>query len=289
MIKRLKTPAALAPGMLLALLSCARLDSHAGPGVYFHRGVNFTAERSVRYDAPEARTMLERLPEWGSQHRGAGPVRVRAPESGPRGSQPTAQLAKRRGDGAARAKGMKVFLRPHVWRGPEMELTDPDELQEWFRQYAAFLDHYAAFAVRIQADLSCIGVELKGFSKYDERWRDLIARVRRIFKGPLVYAAITDRSSSRSASGTTSTTSVSTTTIPCRTTCPLRCSIARSAKSVPGAVHRSGIQRHRELSPHALGRRNGQTAVVGRPGQAYDALLRGFYARNGFKASTGGT
>lgn len=65
MIKRLKTPAALAPGMLLALLSCARLDSHAGPGVYFHRGVNFTAERSVRYDAPEARTMLERLPEWG--------------------------------------------------------------------------------------------------------------------------------------------------------------------------------------------------------------------------------
>jgi hypothetical protein len=155
--------------------------------------VTFTAERGVRYDSPSAREMLQQLPEWGvntvalvpygfaRRH----PLRISvSPRGGWENEDGMEMLA-----AAARALGMKVFLKPHVWRGPEMELTEPAELQEWFRQYASFIEHYAGFARKIRADLFCVGVELKAFTKYADRWRDLIARVRAIYDGPLVYAA----------------------------------------------------------------------------------------------------
>lgn len=193
MIVDLRTPHAAWLLLLSGLSGCSRPPASSVSGGYFHRGVNFTAERGVRYDTAEAREMLERLPEWGINtvalvpygFARRNPVRVvvssRHSWENDEGMERLAA--------AARAKGMKVFLKPHVWRGPEMDLTDPEELQEWFRQYAAFLDHYAGFAAKIQADLFCVGVELKSFTKYEARWRGLIARVRAIYKGPLVYAA----------------------------------------------------------------------------------------------------
>jgi len=89
----------------------------------------------------------------------------------------------------ARRLGLKVLLKPHVWR------VSPDHLQTeqlrriWFDEYSRFLDHYARLASKIHADLFCIGVEFGPLTKDEAAWRSLISRVREIYKGPLVYAA----------------------------------------------------------------------------------------------------
>lgn len=49
--------------------------------------------------------------------------------------------------------------------------------------------HYAMLATRIHADLFCVGVELEKLSKYPGEWQNLIADVRELYPGPLVYAA----------------------------------------------------------------------------------------------------
>lgn len=193
MIVDLKRSAVTGSGLLLALVSCGRPQPSTVPPGYFHRGVNFTAERGVRYGSPESREMLAKLPQWGVNtvalvpygFARRNPVRINvSPRHGWENDDGLLLLAD-----AAHARGLKVFLKPHVWRGPEMELSDPAELQDWFRHYEAFLAHYAGVATRMRADMLCVGVELKNFTRYEDRWRAMIAQVRKIYGGPLVYAA----------------------------------------------------------------------------------------------------
>ena len=50
--------------------------------------------------------------------------------------------------------------------------------------------HHAELAARIQADIFCVGTELSKLSVYDAEWRRIIRDVRKIYKGPLTYAAV---------------------------------------------------------------------------------------------------
>jgi hypothetical protein len=88
---------------------------------------------------------------------------------------------------------MKVLLKPQLWvRGgspTEVDFRDAAERKRWFAQYGDFIDHYARLASRIHADVFTVGVELARMSHYDAEWRELIAGVRKIYGGPLVYAA----------------------------------------------------------------------------------------------------
>ena len=59
----------------------------------------------------------------------------------------------------------------------------------WFDQYQRFLEHYVQLAKTSHADLFCVGGELAHLTPYDSEWRKLIARVRQLYPGPLVYAA----------------------------------------------------------------------------------------------------
>ena len=43
---------------------------------------------------------------------------------------------------------------------------------------------------RIKADIFCVGTELSKLSKHDAEWRRIIGDVRKIYKGPLTYAAV---------------------------------------------------------------------------------------------------
>jgi hypothetical protein len=85
--------------------------------------------------------------------------------------------------------GMRVMLKPHVWRLQGRTPIPDAEAKLWLASYKPFIEHYAAFAARIHADSFCIGTELRGLTPHESEWRDIIARVRAIYRGPIVYAA----------------------------------------------------------------------------------------------------
>jgi len=96
------------------------------------------------------------------------------------------------------ALGMKVMIKPHLdlidtsgggWRG-EICVADPD-WKIWFLSYQEFVLNYAAMSQRYKVDIFCFGTELKSatIKKNDARWRDVIALVRRVYHGPITYAA----------------------------------------------------------------------------------------------------
>lgn len=105
-----------------------------------------------------------------------------------------------------KAHGMKVCLKPvvncedGVWRAyisfPETEVPVYDARgrlksywTEWFSCYTAFMCHYAEIAEYTGCEMLCIGCEMIGTEHREAEWRDLIAKVRAIYHGPLVYNA----------------------------------------------------------------------------------------------------
>ncbi len=89
------------------------------------------------------------------------------------------------------ALGMKVMLKPHV------DLTDEDARvnilpsEEWFASYKEFILHYAEIAAKYNVELLCIGTELSNTTTttWKEKWLDIIGAIRKIYKGPITYAA----------------------------------------------------------------------------------------------------
>ena len=92
----------------------------------------------------------------------------------------------------ARALGLRVWLTPHLWtRGFVGSLAyGPDGWRRFFAQYRAFILHYALLAEREQVDGLVIGHELTSAALgHPDRWRTLIAEVRRVYSGTLTYEA----------------------------------------------------------------------------------------------------
>jgi hypothetical protein len=95
----------------------------------------------------------------------------------------------------AHALGIKVLLKPHLWigRGAWCGEINPGTPERWTRFFASherFLLHYAELAQAAGADMMTVGVELcSTTAQYADKWRELIAKTRTLYKGPLVYAA----------------------------------------------------------------------------------------------------
>lgn len=91
----------------------------------------------------------------------------------------------------AHALGIKVMLKPHVWGRTEqrMDTWSEAEWRTWFASYGRFAEHYATIARDANMDAFCIGNEQKIASRHEAEWRQIIARVRTIYKGPLTYGA----------------------------------------------------------------------------------------------------
>lgn len=94
----------------------------------------------------------------------------------------------------AKARDLRVFLMPtlHVreramgkWRGT----IEPTDWDDWWWNYQRFIMNYARIAQNHDAALFSVGSELLSTERQDERWRDLIKRVRRVYKGQLTYSA----------------------------------------------------------------------------------------------------
>jgi len=96
----------------------------------------------------------------------------------------------------AHGLGLKVVLKPHVDL-----LNDPDHYRgdigpgfaeadwaEWFASYRDFILHYAGLATAAGAELFCVGCELGTTVSHETEWRAMIAEIRGVYSGPLVYA-----------------------------------------------------------------------------------------------------
>ncbi|HUI42758.1 MAG TPA: hypothetical protein VL523_12395, partial [Terriglobia bacterium] len=164
------------------------------PKGFFQKGVNFTAEFPDVYASEGARRMLELLPRFGVNAIALVPY-------GWSSTHPPRVLLQRQAQGwesdegieeltrVAHALGMKVLLKPAVWQAIDLDIPSATDRALWFEQYKSFLEHYAQLAATIHADVFCVGGELVHLTAYDPEWRKLIARVRQLYPGPLVYAA----------------------------------------------------------------------------------------------------
>jgi hypothetical protein len=94
----------------------------------------------------------------------------------------------------ARALGMNVMLKPHIWLRPPAwpgsinPATDAG-WAAWFASYRPFILHYAALARSEGMEALCVGNELQYASLRDREWRELIAAVRAVYPGPITYGA----------------------------------------------------------------------------------------------------
>jgi hypothetical protein len=178
----------------MAMASIAKPDPKA-PYLFdfFHKGVSFTAE-GISYDSPQARKMLGNLPAYGVNSIALVPYGF-----SPRGEVKIRIAGRRESweneDGMevltadAHAKGMRVMIKPHVWRLQGRAPIPEAEALQWLAEYKRFIAHYAEFAARVHADIFCIGTELRGLTPHEAEWREIIALVRTRYKGPIVYAA----------------------------------------------------------------------------------------------------
>ncbi len=99
----------------------------------------------------------------------------------------------------AHAIGVRVTLKPDIWssdfwRGKEwhgsIRQTSAADHARWWNSYRLFIMHYAHIAEEEHADQYCIGTELVQMTgSYPDEWRSLVADVRRVYHGPLTYAA----------------------------------------------------------------------------------------------------
>jgi hypothetical protein len=94
----------------------------------------------------------------------------------------------------ARKKGLHVVFMPIVllengregeWRGK----INPEKWDHWWDDYNEFILHNARLAQEGGADVFMVGSELISTEDQTDRWKALIAEVRKVFKGRLSYSA----------------------------------------------------------------------------------------------------
>ncbi len=94
----------------------------------------------------------------------------------------------------ARARGMKIFLFPILrvedqsdggWRGA----LKPRDAEAFWRNYLEFILLFARLAEELKVPLFSIGSELSSMDVHGDRWRHIIAEVRRVYRGKLTYSA----------------------------------------------------------------------------------------------------
>jgi hypothetical protein len=95
---------------------------------------------------------------------------------------------------AARARGLHVLWKPHLWLFDdswtgEIAMRNEADWAAWWGSYRRYILHHALLARWAGADLFCVGVELSKTIGREAEWRDLIASVRTIFPGAVTYAA----------------------------------------------------------------------------------------------------
>ena len=95
---------------------------------------------------------------------------------------------------SARAKNLKILLKPHFWVSNQGWPGDYDLSYEkwttWERNYESFILQLARISEALEIDMICIGTEFKiAVKKRRKFWTDLITKIRRVYSGKITYAA----------------------------------------------------------------------------------------------------
>lgn len=94
----------------------------------------------------------------------------------------------------ARDRGMSVMLIPHIaywgskfsWRG-EINFDTATEWDRFFSNYESWIVQMAQIAEEHGVATFCVGLEFTYAQKFDDRWRKIIAAVRKVYHGKITY------------------------------------------------------------------------------------------------------
>ncbi|HEU4724689.1 MAG TPA: hypothetical protein VFU59_05245, partial [Candidatus Eisenbacteria bacterium] len=163
------------------------------------RGVNLVAGRRLAHAAlePLVRDNVEwvSVTPFGWQDRLAGTTIETNGEAGYWSESDSGVIELAR---MAHARGLRLALKPHLWvtdgsgggKLAELDPGTPEGWRAWFASYRGFLLRYAVLAESAGVDLLVIGAELtRATTRHPAEWRALIAETRRVYHGPLTYAA----------------------------------------------------------------------------------------------------
>ncbi|MBL8232497.1 MAG: hypothetical protein JNL98_28625 [Bryobacterales bacterium] len=149
------------------------------PKLFFQRGISVVADRES-FGSDPMRRLLDELAAYQVDSIAIVTHNAMPPPEGSRESAAEIELLSR----WAHQRGMKVLLKPHH-RPRGNDLDNEASRAQWFERHAKGMEEYAKLATRIHADLFCIGYEMGKAYQYSEQWRQVIARVRRHYAGPL--------------------------------------------------------------------------------------------------------
>ncbi len=94
----------------------------------------------------------------------------------------------------AHKNGIKVMLKPqiyipHGWVG-DLQFETEEDWQIWEQTYEEYLMQLLALARETGVEMFCIGTEFKACTRLRENfWRKLIQKIRKQYKGKVVYSA----------------------------------------------------------------------------------------------------
>lgn len=95
----------------------------------------------------------------------------------------------------AHGQKMTVMLKPHLWVNHNFYTGNLDfasdlDWQKWETDYEEYILIYAELAQKEQIELFCFGTELgNAVAKRPEYWMQLIAKIKKVYRGKLTYAA----------------------------------------------------------------------------------------------------
>jgi hypothetical protein len=99
----------------------------------------------------------------------------------------------REGVREAREAQMHILLKPQIdlYSGDWRAAIRPDMSGQWFQAYTEMMVKFARLAQELHVEMLCMGTEyaVATQSIYTPRWKTLIATLRRVYTGQLVYAA----------------------------------------------------------------------------------------------------
>jgi hypothetical protein len=66
-------------------------------------------------------------------------------------------------------------------------VRDMEKWDQWWKNYTAFIVHYAKIAQEKNVKVLCLGCEMNSTEEFENQWRELIAEVRKVYDGLLTY------------------------------------------------------------------------------------------------------
>jgi hypothetical protein len=96
---------------------------------------------------------------------------------------------------ALHKNNVRVMLKPQIWiwRGEFTGYLKMNSEEDWKKlevSYKSFILDFAEVAAKMDVDIYCIGTELEQFVTHrPEYWDELIAAIKKVYKGKLTYAA----------------------------------------------------------------------------------------------------